>query len=60
MGFGCVLWGADEDAVVVYARAGWVGEDAGYPGLGFFDGGADAPGAATDIGEIEGLRGCGV
>jgi hypothetical protein len=34
---------ANEDAVVVDARAVFVMEDAGYPALCFFDGFADAP-----------------
>lgn len=45
VGFVLAPWGTDEDAVVVDARAGWVGEDAGYSGFSFFDGGADAAGA---------------
>ena len=57
VGFVLVPWGADEDAVVVDARAGWVGEDAGYPGFGFFDAGADASGAG--FGEYYVLMGVG-
>jgi hypothetical protein len=37
--------GADEDAVVVDARAGFVRDDAGYSAFGFFDCFADASGA---------------